>query len=108
MSKLIAFAAIQGGYKVVAQAEGQLNTALQTYDASTKVGFPNTAYFLPVVYRSFFCAPEEAMFTDQTAEAPLWCLVPLMLTAGLSIVLFFYPQPFLNLANIAVQAITGG
>ena len=68
----------------------------------------NAAYFLPVVYRSFFCTPEESMFTDQTAEAPLWCLVPLMLTAGLSIVLFFYPQPFLNLAKIAVQAITGG
>jgi acetyl-CoA synthase len=50
MSKLIAFAAIQGGYKVVAEAEGQLNKALETYDASTKVGFPNTAYFLPVIY----------------------------------------------------------
>ncbi|MCP4719229.1 MAG: CO dehydrogenase/CO-methylating acetyl-CoA synthase complex subunit beta [Desulfobacteraceae bacterium] len=50
MSKLIAFAAIQGGYKVVAEAEGQLEKALQTYDASTKVGFPNTAYYLPVIY----------------------------------------------------------
>lgn len=50
MSKLIAFAAIQGGYKVVAQAEGELNKALQTYDAATKVGFPNTAYYLPVIY----------------------------------------------------------
>ena len=50
MSKLIAFAAIQGGYKVVAQVEGELEKALQTYDASTKVGFPNTAYFLPVIY----------------------------------------------------------
>ena len=50
MSKLIAFAAIQGGYKVVAQVEGELETALQTYDASTKIGFPNTAYFLPVIY----------------------------------------------------------
>ncbi len=50
MSKLIAFAAIQGGYKVVAQVEGELDKALQTYDASTKVGFPNTAYYLPVIY----------------------------------------------------------
>ena len=50
MSKLIAFAAIQGGYKVVSQVEGELETALQTYDASTKVGFPNTAYYLPVIY----------------------------------------------------------
>ncbi len=50
MSKLIAFAAIQGGYKVVAQVEGELERALQTYDASTKIGFPNTAYYLPVIY----------------------------------------------------------
>lgn len=50
MSKLIAFAAIQGGYKVVAQVEGELEKALQTYDAATKIGFPNTAYFLPVIY----------------------------------------------------------
>jgi len=53
MSKLIAFAAIQGGYKVVAQAEGQYRKALETYDASTKVGFPNTAYYLPVIYSLF-------------------------------------------------------
>ena len=68
----------------------------------------NAAYFLPVVYRSFFCTPEESMFADQRGEAPVWCLVPLILTACLSIVLFFYPQPFLELADIAVQAITGG
>jgi len=53
MSRLIAFAAIQGGYKVVAQAEGALKKALATYDASTKVGFPNTGYFLPVIYSLF-------------------------------------------------------
>jgi acetyl-CoA synthase len=53
MSRLIAFAAIQGGYKVVSQAEGGLKKALATYDASTKVGFPNTGYFLPVIYSLF-------------------------------------------------------
>jgi acetyl-CoA synthase len=50
MSKLVAFAAIQGGYKVVSQAEGAYQKALNTYDASTKIGFPNTAYYLPVIY----------------------------------------------------------
>lgn len=50
MSRLVAFAAIQGGYKVVSQVEGELEKALQTYDASTKIGFPNTAYYLPVIY----------------------------------------------------------
>ena len=50
MSKLVAFAAIQGGYKVVSQVEGELQRALETYSADTKVGFPNTAYYLPVIY----------------------------------------------------------
>ncbi len=50
MSKLIAFAAIQGGYKVVSEVEGELRQALETYNADTKVEFPNTGYFLPVIY----------------------------------------------------------
>ena len=50
MSKLIAFAAIQGGYKVVSAVEGEYETALQTFNADTKIEFPNTGYFLPVIY----------------------------------------------------------
>jgi acetyl-CoA synthase len=50
MSKLVAFAAIQGGYKVVSEVEGILERALQSQDASTKIGFPNTTYYLPVIY----------------------------------------------------------
>jgi acetyl-CoA synthase len=40
MSKLVAFAAIQGGYKVVSTAEGLYKKALDTYNADTKIGFP--------------------------------------------------------------------
>jgi multicomponent Na+:H+ antiporter subunit D len=68
----------------------------------------NAAYFLPIVYRAFFCSPEQSLFDGPMAEAPRWCLVPPLLTAGLSMVLFFYPQPFLRLALLAVQTITGG
>ena len=50
MSRLVAFAAIQGGYNIVSKVEGKYKRALQTYDADTKIGFPNTAYFLPVIY----------------------------------------------------------
>ncbi len=50
MSKLVAFAAIQGGYKVVSQVEGELDNALQAFNADSKIGFPNTAYYLPVIY----------------------------------------------------------
>jgi acetyl-CoA synthase len=50
MSKLVAFAAIQGAYNVVSKLEGSYKKALNTFEASTKVGFPNTAYYLPVIY----------------------------------------------------------
>ena len=50
MSRLVAFAAIQGGYNIVSKVEGKYKRALQTYSAETKVGFPNTAYYLPVIY----------------------------------------------------------
>jgi acetyl-CoA synthase len=50
MSKLVAFAAIQGAYNIVSQVEGEYKKALETFSADTKVGFPNTAYYLPVIY----------------------------------------------------------
>ncbi|MCU0598337.1 MAG: acetyl-CoA decarbonylase/synthase complex subunit alpha/beta [Desulfobacterales bacterium] len=50
MSKLVAFAAIQGGYKVVSTVEGEYRRALETFNADTKVQFPNTGYYLPVIY----------------------------------------------------------
>jgi multicomponent Na+:H+ antiporter subunit D len=62
----------------------------------------NAAYFLPIVYKAFFCTQEEAMFANTVQEAPIWCVAPLVLTAIGSIVLFFYPTVFLNLATLAI------
>lgn len=62
----------------------------------------NAAYFLPIVYKAFFCTEQESMFVNRVEEAPMWCVVPLVLTAIGSIVLFFYPTLFLNLAEIAI------
>jgi acetyl-CoA synthase len=50
MSKLVAFAAIQGAYNIVSKVEGKYKRALAARSADTKVEFPNTAYFLPVIY----------------------------------------------------------
>jgi acetyl-CoA synthase len=50
MSKLVAFAAIQGGYKVVSTVEGEYRKTLESFNADTKVQFPNTGYYLPVIY----------------------------------------------------------
>ncbi|MEJ2586131.1 MAG: acetyl-CoA decarbonylase/synthase complex subunit alpha/beta [Deltaproteobacteria bacterium] len=50
MSKLVAFAAIQGAYNIVSKVEGKYKRALETYGGSQKLEFPNTAYFLPIIY----------------------------------------------------------
>ncbi|MGM0452415.1 MAG: monovalent cation/H+ antiporter subunit D family protein [Thermodesulfobacteriota bacterium] len=68
----------------------------------------NAAYFLPIVYRAFFCTQNEAMFENRVGEAPGWALAPPVLTAAASILLFFYPQPFLALSQMAVHRIFGG
>ena len=50
MSKIIASAAIRGAHKIVGQAEEKWRKAMDTHGANEPVGFPNTAYFLPVIY----------------------------------------------------------
>ncbi len=64
----------------------------------------NAAYFLPIVYRAFFVS-EEGLASDKggTAEAPPWCVVPLVVTSVASIVLFFYPDLFIQLAQLAIK-----
>jgi acetyl-CoA synthase len=50
MSKIIASAAIRGAYKIVEQAEEKWQQAMDKWGANEPVGFPNTAYYLPVIY----------------------------------------------------------
>ncbi|MFH1091823.1 MAG: CO dehydrogenase/CO-methylating acetyl-CoA synthase complex subunit beta, partial [Pseudomonadota bacterium] len=50
MSKLVAFAAIQGAYNIVQKAEGKYKQALEKYGPEQKLEFPNTAYYLPIIY----------------------------------------------------------
>jgi len=50
MSKIIASAAIRGAYKIVEQAEKKWQQAMDKWGANEPVGFPNTAYYLPVIY----------------------------------------------------------
>ena len=68
----------------------------------------NAAYFMPIVYRAFFNPPDGKAQDTGIQEAPLFCVVPLTVTALISIFLFFYPQPFFRLAQMTVRAITGG
>jgi len=65
----------------------------------------NAAYFFPIVYNAFFCSPEESKFNTRTQDAPIWCLVPLLITAAGSIILLFWPDPFVTLAEQAAANI---
>jgi len=50
MSRIIASAAIRGAYKIVEQAEDILARAVKEKGPECKVEFPNTGYYMPVIY----------------------------------------------------------
>ncbi len=50
MSKLICTSAIDGATEWVAKAEAKLAEAIGVHGEASPVGFPSTAYFLPVIY----------------------------------------------------------
>jgi len=50
MSKIIASAAIRGAHKIVNRSQEKWQQAMEKWGANEPVGFPNTAYFLPIIY----------------------------------------------------------
>ena len=50
MSKIIASAAIRGAEKIYNRAEEKFRNALERFGPNQEVGFPNTAYYLPIIY----------------------------------------------------------
>jgi len=61
----------------------------------------NAAYFFPIVYRGFFLPATDGE-SDGFREAPLFCVLPLTVTALASLALFFYPETLLRLARLAL------
>ena len=50
MSKIICSAAIRGAHKLVGRADQEWKEAVDRWGLTQDVGFPNTAYYLPVIY----------------------------------------------------------
>jgi len=50
MSKVIASSAIRGAHAIVSQAKDHLARAVAAHGSASAVGFPHTAYSLPVIY----------------------------------------------------------
>jgi len=63
----------------------------------------NAAYFVPVVYHGFFGPPSPADAPLRYAEAHPAMVVPLSLTALISVVIGFYPDFFMSFAKALFQ-----
>jgi multicomponent Na+:H+ antiporter subunit D len=59
----------------------------------------NAAYFAPVVYQAFFGPPSAGDADQLYQEAPLAMLVPLCLTAVISVVIGICPDFFMHFAQ---------
>ena len=60
----------------------------------------NIAYLLPIVVRAFFKTDSSEETDSGLHEAPLACVIPLMVTAMGSMALFFFPNLLLDLASL--------
>jgi len=65
-------------------------------------------YFFPIIYTAFF-AKSEGSSGSKINEAPLFMLVPIAITATVSIIFFFYPDLFhiSELVETAVSSLGG-
>ncbi len=58
----------------------------------------NVVYLLPVPVRGFFGKTNDGTDYTKIKEAPVSCLIAMMLTSLACLLLFFYPEPFYELA----------
>jgi multicomponent Na+:H+ antiporter subunit D len=59
----------------------------------------NAGYFVPITIKAFFQGRKETWTTSGIKEAPLTMVVPLVITALISVALGFYPGFFAQLIS---------
>jgi len=78
MSRLVAFAAIQGAYNIVQKAEGKFKEAMEKYGPDQKLEFPDTAYYLPIIYSLLGAKIEKLADAEPVMERVRQLLPPHM------------------------------
>lgn len=63
----------------------------------------DVAYFFPIIFNAFFKAPKDDVKLHFD-EAPMRMVVPLMITALVSLILGIFPNAFFNFFNLASMA----
>ncbi|MCD8492429.1 MAG: monovalent cation/H+ antiporter subunit D family protein, partial [Geovibrio sp.] len=66
--------------------------------------FLNALYFLPIIYTAYM-KPLDAGMDDKVTEAPLAMLIPMCITAGAAVLLFFFPQVLTSFTDIIVSGL---
>jgi acetyl-CoA synthase len=76
MSKIIAAAAIRGAHKIVKQAEEILSRAIEAKGKECPVEFPNTGYYIPIIYSMTGIAIETLGDFEKVMEEEVKPLLP--------------------------------
>ncbi|MGD8785993.1 MAG: acetyl-CoA decarbonylase/synthase complex subunit alpha/beta [Phycisphaerales bacterium] len=76
MSKIIASAAIRGAHKIAKQAEDILMQAIKDKGEDCKVEFPNTGYYMPIIYSMTGRAVEKLSDFNEVMEEVKGLLPP--------------------------------
>ena len=88
-------------YLIWGAAEAQQHALLAVFLVSSVL---NGVYFFPIVYRAFFRPPDEDVAGDRVSEAPLACVIPLVLTATVTVLLFFFPAVLFKLSSLLIAS----
>jgi len=78
MSKIIASAAIRGAHKIAKQAEDILTRAIKEKGKDCRVEFPNTGYYIPIIYSMTGRAVEQLADFEEVMKEIKDLLPPLV------------------------------
>jgi len=76
MSRIIASAAIRGAYKIAKEAEQMLAKAIKQKGRDCKVEFPNTGYYIPIIYSMTGRAVEKLSDFEEVMNEEIKPLLP--------------------------------
>ena len=68
MSKIIATSAIKGAYKIIEKAEHILKDCIKEHGPDQRIEFPNTGYYLPIIYSMTGTAVEKLSDAEKVLE----------------------------------------
>jgi multicomponent Na+:H+ antiporter subunit D len=84
-------------YLVSGTVEAEQYSMMWVYLLSS---FLNAVYFFPIVFHAFFRKPPDGELNGGLKEAHPCCVAALCVTAIVSVLLFFSPDPFFSLAKM--------